>query len=69
MNFDVSDKDEKLLSDLQSVEYSSRYALGLFYEEGAEVSLNNKGTAAQYITSNPVARFIAIDDRKRSIGT
>lgn len=68
MNFDFSDKDEKLLSDLKSVEYSSRYALGLFFEEGAQVSLKDEETAAQYITNNPIARFIALDNKKRAAG-
>lgn len=66
---ELIDKDEKLLSDLKSVEYSSRYALGLFFEDGAQVSLRDEGTAAQYITSNPVARFIALDNKKRAADT
>lgn len=57
-----------MLSDLKSVEYSSRYALGLFYEEGAQVRLKDMGTAAQYITNDPIARFIALDNKKRGAG-
>lgn len=66
--FDFSDKDEKLLSALKSVEYSSRYALGLFFEEGAQVRLKDEETAAQYITNDPVARFVALDNKKRGKG-
>lgn len=62
---ELLEKDEKLLSDLKSVEYSSRYALGLFYEEGAQVRLKDTGTAAQYITNDPIARFVALDNKKR----
>lgn len=66
---ELIDKDAKLLSDLKSVEYSSRYALGLFYEEGAQVSLKDEKAAAQYITNDPIARFIAVDNRKRGADT
>lgn len=61
------DKDEKLRSGLQAVDYSSRYALGLFFEPGATVSLRN-GASAQYVTNDPVIRFVAVDNEKRGIG-
>lgn len=64
----LSDGDEKLRSNLQSVDYSSRYALGLFYEDGAEVALEDRDAAAQYITNHPVIRFVALDHRKRGAG-
>ncbi|XP_021080733.1 renalase isoform X2 [Mesocricetus auratus] len=50
---------------LASVSYSSRYALGLFYEAGMKIDVP---WAAQYITSNPCIRFISIDNKKRNIG-
>lgn len=50
---------------LESVSYSSRYALGLFYEAGAGIAVP---WAAQYITDNPCIRFISIDNKKRNIG-
>ncbi|KAG0712540.1 Renalase [Chionoecetes opilio] len=65
---ELIDQDDKLLSDLKSVEYSSRYALGLFFEEGAQVSLGEGGAAARYISSDPIARFIALDNKKRGSG-
>ncbi|XP_059114888.1 renalase [Peromyscus eremicus] len=49
---------------LASVSYSSRYALGLFYEAGMEIDVP---WAGQYITSNPCIRFISIDNKKRNI--
>ncbi|XP_029787555.1 renalase isoform X2 [Suricata suricatta] len=49
---------------LKSVSYSSRYALGLFYEAGTKIDVP---WAGQYITSNPCVRFISIDNKKRNI--
>uniref|UniRef100_A0A8D1T720 Renalase, FAD dependent amine oxidase n=1 Tax=Sus scrofa TaxID=9823 RepID=A0A8D1T720_PIG len=49
---------------LESVSYSSRYALGLFYEAGTKIDVP---WAGQYITSNPCIRFICIDNKKRNI--
>ncbi|XP_004369960.1 renalase [Trichechus manatus latirostris] len=49
---------------LESVSYSSRYALGLFYEAGSKIDVP---WAGQYITSNPCIRFISIDNKKRNI--
>ncbi|KAM5236459.1 renalase [Ctenodactylus gundi] len=49
---------------LESVSYSSRYALGLFYEAGTKIDVP---WAGQYITSNPCIRFISIDNKKRDI--
>ncbi|XP_023571991.1 renalase isoform X5 [Octodon degus] len=49
---------------LESVSYSSRYALGLFYEAGMKIDVP---WAGQYITSNPCIRFVSIDNKKRNI--
>ncbi|XP_066205661.1 renalase isoform X1 [Saccopteryx leptura] len=51
---------------LESVSYSSRYALGLFYEVGTKIDVP---WAGQYITSNPCIRFISIDNKKRNIAS
>ncbi|XP_037012540.2 renalase isoform X1 [Artibeus jamaicensis] len=51
---------------LESVSYSSRYALGLFYEAGTKIDVP---WAGQYITSNPCIRFISIDNKKRNIAS
>lgn len=70
LSFDhqLSDGNEKLRNNLQSVDYSSRYALGLFYEDGAEVALEDSDVAAQYVTNHPIIRFVALDHRKRGAG-
>ncbi|XP_004583437.2 renalase isoform X1 [Ochotona princeps] len=49
---------------LESVSYSSRYALGLFYEAGTKTDVP---WAGKYITSNPCIRFVSIDNKKRNI--
>ncbi|XP_010994573.2 renalase [Camelus dromedarius] len=55
---------ESQRQQLESVSYSSRYALGLFYEAGTKIDVP---WAGQYITSNPCIRFISIDNKKRNI--
>ncbi|KAM8924097.1 renalase isoform 2-T2 [Pelodytes ibericus] len=49
---------------LETVSYSSRYALGLFYEAGTQIDVP---WAAKYITDNPCIRFISIDNKKRNV--
>ncbi|XP_051002303.1 renalase [Acomys russatus] len=49
---------------LASVSYSSRYALGLFYEAGMKIDVP---WAGRYISGNPCIRFISIDNKKRNI--
>lgn len=49
---------------LEEVNYSSRYALGLFFPPSARLNIP---WAATYVSNNPCIRFIAIDDRKRSV--
>ncbi|XP_061219831.1 renalase isoform X1 [Neopsephotus bourkii] len=56
--------NESQKQQLESVSYSSRYALGLFYEAGTRIDVP---WAAQYITDNPCVRFISIDNKKRNI--
>ncbi|XP_004440048.1 PREDICTED: renalase [Ceratotherium simum simum] len=55
---------ERQRQQLESVSYSARYALGLFYEAGTKIDVP---WAGQYITSNPCIRFISIDNKKRNI--
>ncbi|ROT61390.1 putative renalase isoform X2 [Penaeus vannamei] len=62
---ELLEKDEKLRSNLQAVDYSSRYALGLFYEKGTSISLKDSEASAQYVTNDPIIRFVAIDNQKR----
>ncbi|XP_045214188.2 renalase-like isoform X2 [Mercenaria mercenaria] len=49
-------------SALQSVSYSSRFAVGLFYEPGTKLDIP---WAAKYITDNPCIRYVSVDNRKR----
>ncbi|NXH15430.1 RNLS Renalase, partial [Bucco capensis] len=56
--------NESQKQQLESVSYSSRYALGLFYEAGTGIDVP---WAAKYITDNPCVRFISIDNKKRNI--
>ncbi|NXJ19173.1 RNLS Renalase, partial [Dicrurus megarhynchus] len=60
--FTVINESQK--QQLESVSYSSRYALGLFYEAGTGIGVP---WAAQYIADNPCIRFISIDNKKRNI--
>ncbi|XP_076069546.1 renalase-like isoform X2 [Oratosquilla oratoria] len=62
----IINSDRQLYEGLTSVEYSSRYALGLFYEEGTNLSLP-EDAAAQYISNDPIMRFVAIDNIKRGV--
>lgn len=48
---------------LESVRYSSRYALGLFFPPHTNIPTP---WAAKYVAGSPCIRFIAIDDRKRN---
>ncbi|XP_074400626.1 renalase isoform X2 [Zonotrichia albicollis] len=56
--------NESQKQQLESVSYSSRYALGLFYEAGTGIGVP---WAARYIADNPCVRFISIDNKKRNI--
>ncbi|KAJ8264388.1 hypothetical protein GJAV_G00148580 [Gymnothorax javanicus] len=56
--------DERQRKKLEAVSYSSRYALGLFYDASASIDVP---WAAKYIGDNPCIRFISIDDKKRNL--
>ncbi|KAM9462421.1 renalase isoform 1-T1 [Clarias gariepinus] len=49
---------------LEDVSYSSRYALGLFYKAGVQISVP---WVAKYVSNNPCIRYIATDDKKRNL--
>lgn len=51
---------------LQAVQYSSRYVLGLFYENLTK--LDGIEWSAKYIYDNPCIRYIAMDTIKRKTG-
>ena len=54
-----------LREKLNNVTYSSRYAMGLFYEAGTEMDVP---WTAKYILDDPCVRFVAIDSKKRGLG-
>ncbi|NXU52862.1 RNLS Renalase, partial [Turnix velox] len=56
--------NESQKQQLESVSYSSRYALGLFYEASTEIDVP---WAAGYISDNPCLRFVSVDNKKRNI--
>jgi len=55
--------EQDMKKKLEAVRYSSRYALGLFYDEGASLNLPFN---ASYLYEDPVFRFIAVDNVKRN---
>ncbi|NWJ03328.1 RNLS Renalase, partial [Crypturellus undulatus] len=55
---------ERQKQQLEAVRYSSRYALGLFYEASTRFDVP---WCAQYIADNPCIRFISIDNKKRNV--
>jgi len=50
---------------LESVQYSSRYALGLFYESHTVIPFP---WVTKYVTENPCVRFVSVDSKKRGKG-
>ncbi|XP_022112095.1 renalase-like [Acanthaster planci] len=55
-------KNALMKSHLQSVRYSSRYALGLFYKPGTALDLP---WCARYVQGDPCIRWISADVKKR----
>ena len=52
-------------SSLNQVEYSSRYALALYFSKEAQVDLP---WTAQYVNDHPCIRFVCVDSVKRGTG-
>jgi len=59
----IIEQDIEMKKKLEAVRYSSRYALALFYDEGASLNLPFN---ASYLYEDPIFRFIAIDNLKRN---
>ncbi|XP_071952801.1 renalase-like [Antedon mediterranea] len=55
-------KNSDVLRKLQDVEYSSRYALGLYYPPGTKIDVE---WAGKYTYDDPCIRWICIDNKKR----
>ena len=60
-----SDRRSDVKDKLQSVQYSTRFATGLYYEQGVEIDVP---WVAKYFRSDPVIVFIAADSKKRGQG-
>lgn len=60
----VLDSQRKIYEQLQGVNYSSRFALGLFYPPGTELPYT---WSVKYLDNHPCIRFIAIDNKKRGV--
>ncbi|KAK7507957.1 hypothetical protein BaRGS_00000922 [Batillaria attramentaria] len=58
------DSQRSVWEKLQAVNYSSRFALGLFYEPGTELPYP---WSVKYLDNNPCIRFVAIDSKKRGL--
>ena len=58
----IQDFLESKRSSLETVQYSSRFALALYFDRGAKV---NVPWACKYVVGNPCVRFISVDSRKR----
>ena len=61
----LSDSSSDLKSKLSAVSYSSRFAVGLFYDQDTKIDVP---WSAKYIYDDDCIRFVAIDDKKRNIG-
>jgi len=63
--------NQSIISNLESVRYSARYALGLFYD--SEIAANHfekfkmeNGACAKYIGNDSIFRYMSLDSYKRS---
>lgn len=65
MIFYCSD-DPDLKEKLTQVQYTSRYALGLFYNE--KVSIAPTESCMNFVDGNPVIRYWTLEDEKRLLG-
>ncbi|XP_059351197.1 renalase-like [Daphnia carinata] len=60
---EILENNQEMKTKLSTVEYSSRYAVGLYYDQGAELNLPFK---ASYLKDDPVFRYIAVDNLRRN---
>lgn len=56
------EEGKELHQQLEAVQYSSRYALGLFYPPGTSIDLPYVG---KYVEGNPCVRWVSVDNKKR----
>ncbi|RXM34663.1 Renalase [Acipenser ruthenus] len=60
----LQQRTQRQMQKLEAVSYSSRYALGLFYEAGTKI---DGPWAAKYITNNPCICFISINNKRHNL--
>ena len=58
----IQDFLETKRSSLENVQYSSRYALALYFDRGVNI---NVPWTCKYVVDNSCVRFISVDSRKR----
>lgn len=63
---DLIDRDTAIKAGLQSVSYSSRYALAMFFPPTTRLSYS---WSARYLADDPCIRYMAVDQVKRGIAT
>ena len=61
----LSDRRPGIKENLWAVQYSSRFAMGLYYEPGTQIDVP---WVAKYFGSDPIIVFIAVDNKKRGQG-
>ena len=47
---------------LDAVQYSSRYAVAMYFEQGVKIDVP---WCSKYVTGSPCVRFLSVDSRKR----
>eukprot|EP00088_Acartia_fossae_P039228 TRINITY_DN40832_c0_g1_i1.p1 TRINITY_DN40832_c0_g1~~TRINITY_DN40832_c0_g1_i1.p1 ORF type:complete len:351 (-),score=56.69 TRINITY_DN40832_c0_g1_i1:451-1503(-) len=58
----IIQSNQTVLQNLQSVQYSTRFALGLFYDKPIDLGVT---WSAKYISGHDIYRYVAIDNKKR----
>ncbi|CAG7835216.1 unnamed protein product [Allacma fusca] len=58
--------DQDLKRKLSEVSYTSRYALGLFYN--TQLIINPPEAAVNFVDDNPIVRYWTLEDEKRRLG-
>jgi hypothetical protein len=64
-NLYLLDDNKELHGNLKKVQYSSRYALGLFFSESDSSFFDKQAWDAKYISDNKAFRYVALDNKKR----
>ena len=63
--YPLTEENVQLRHKLEGIQYSSRFALGLFYPPGVSIDVPFVG---KYVEGNPCIRWVSVDNMKRGIG-